>query len=152
MTKSHVNSSFISCALHSSIVPFPVVLFTSILNNNFIILNLALSLLVPAYFYPSDNGSLYWDKLADAAMSVQVTAILNPNSGPGNAQDSSYAAKIDQVREIVCISKSRLEESVAWTKCLVKEVKIAKIVEIALSCHRNDDNHKMTKMLSNFLY
>lgn len=52
----------------------------------------ALELLVPAYFYPVDEGVTYWQTLADAAPDVAITAILNPDSGPGAAFDSDYAA------------------------------------------------------------
>ncbi len=52
----------------------------------------ALELLVPAYFYPVDDGVTYWQTLADAAPDVAITAILNPDSGPGAAFDSDYAA------------------------------------------------------------
>ncbi|MFH1814142.1 MAG: spherulation-specific family 4 protein [Pseudomonadota bacterium] len=52
----------------------------------------ALELLVPAYFYPVDDGVAYWQTLAEAAPDVAITAILNPDSGPGAAFDSDYAA------------------------------------------------------------
>ncbi|OYW30515.1 MAG: PEP-CTERM sorting domain-containing protein [Methyloversatilis sp. 12-65-5] len=52
----------------------------------------ALELLVPAYFYPVDEGITYWQALADAAPDVAITAILNPDSGPGAAFDGDYAA------------------------------------------------------------
>lgn len=46
--------------------------------------------LVPAYFYPEGNGLKYWDGLLAAAGSVSVTAIANPNDGPGEAPDPNY--------------------------------------------------------------
>lgn len=52
----------------------------------------ALELLVPAYFYPVDDGITYWETLTQAAPDVAITAILNPDSGPGAAFDSDYAA------------------------------------------------------------
>jgi len=54
------------------------------------------SLLVPAYFYPVAGGG--WDQMATAAKSVPVTAILNPNSGPGAATDPVYASAINKLR------------------------------------------------------
>ncbi len=55
-----------------------------------------LGLLVPAFFYPTSGGP--WDQLASAAAQVPLTAILNPNSGPGSAADANYAAAVDKVR------------------------------------------------------
>ncbi|MDP3288540.1 MAG: spherulation-specific family 4 protein [Methyloversatilis sp.] len=52
----------------------------------------ALELLIPAYFYPVDDGVAYWQTLAEAAPDVAITAILNPDSGPGAAFDGDYAA------------------------------------------------------------
>jgi hypothetical protein len=47
--------------------------------------------LVPAYFYPGGKGLKYWDELLAAAGNVPVTAIANPNDGPGAASDPNYA-------------------------------------------------------------
>lgn len=55
-----------------------------------------LSLMVPAYFYPDPGGD--WERLAVAAKRVPLIAILNPNSGPGNAVDAEYAKAIKAVR------------------------------------------------------
>lgn len=52
----------------------------------------ALERLVPAYFCPADDGVTYRQTLAEAAPDVAITAILNPDSGPGAALDSDYAA------------------------------------------------------------
>jgi hypothetical protein len=52
--------------------------------------------LVPAYFYPVAGSP--WDDLVDAAGTIPVTAILNPASGPGGAQDSNYVAVVDALR------------------------------------------------------
>jgi hypothetical protein len=49
-----------------------------------------LSLLVPAYFYPADNGLKQWDKLIAAADKVPIIAIVNPASGPGKDADNNY--------------------------------------------------------------
>ena len=48
-------------------------------------------MLVPAYFYPLPGSS--WDQLAATAKnmpSVSITAIVNPNSGPGTKVDAQY--------------------------------------------------------------
>ena len=48
-------------------------------------------MLVPAYFYPLPGSS--WDQLATTAKnmpSVSITAIVNPNSGPGTKVDAQY--------------------------------------------------------------
>lgn len=55
----------------------------------------ALELLVPAYFYPADDGAASWQALAAAAPGVGITAILNPDSGPGAALDPSYGSVVD---------------------------------------------------------
>jgi hypothetical protein len=53
-----------------------------------------LGILVPAYFYPTPEPGNLWGKLNVAASQVPLTAILNPNSGPGNAADTSYQAAV----------------------------------------------------------
>jgi hypothetical protein len=57
----------------------------------------AASLLVPAYFYPVAGGG--WDQMAAAAKSVPVTAILNPDSGPGPTADPVYVAAVNKLRD-----------------------------------------------------
>jgi len=47
-----------------------------------------LGIMVPAYFYPSTGG--YWISLNSAASRVPLVAIMNPDSGPGASQDSTY--------------------------------------------------------------
>jgi Spherulation-specific family 4 len=56
----------------------------------------ATELLVPAYFYPSFNPALsYWDEMtAAAAAGAKITAIVNPDNGPGAAFNSDYANAI----------------------------------------------------------
>ena len=55
----------------------------------------ATEILIPAYFYPSFNPSLsYWDEMTAATSQVGVTAIMNPNSGPGAAVNSDYVAAL----------------------------------------------------------
>jgi hypothetical protein len=56
------------------------------------------NLLVPAYFYPS-NDSTYWDDLAAAAKTVGTTIVLNPSTGPGTAVDQNYVSAITKVRD-----------------------------------------------------
>jgi hypothetical protein len=56
----------------------------------------AASLLVPAYFYPVAGGG--WDQMATAAKSVPLTAIVNPDSGPGSSADPIYVAAINKLR------------------------------------------------------
>lgn len=61
---------------------------------------LATALLVPAYFYPSfDPAQSYWDELTAAAASgASVTAIMNPDNGPGSAFNSDYATAVNSFR------------------------------------------------------
>jgi hypothetical protein len=55
-------------------------------------------LLVPAYFYPSFQGS-DWDRMTAAVRSgVPVTAIMNPASGPGTATNSDYVMAVNSFR------------------------------------------------------
>lgn len=60
----------------------------------------ATSLLVPAYFYPSfDPAQNYWNALtAAAAGGAQVTAIMNPDNGPGTTFNSDYEGAISGFR------------------------------------------------------
>ncbi|WP_374340277.1 spherulation-specific family 4 protein [Methyloversatilis sp.] len=58
----------------------------------------ALELLVPAYFYPAGNGAGYWQTLTDSAPGVGITAILNPDSGPGSELDLNYTAVVDDLQ------------------------------------------------------
>ena len=54
-----------------------------------------LQALVPAYFYPVGNP--YWSELDAAASQIGVTAILNPNSGPGNSADPNYVTAVNNL-------------------------------------------------------
>ncbi|MGE0609033.1 MAG: spherulation-specific family 4 protein [Pirellulales bacterium] len=47
-------------------------------------------LLVPAYFYPAGEGLAHWDNLIAAAKQADITAIVNPASGPGEKSDLNY--------------------------------------------------------------
>ncbi|HLK17241.1 MAG TPA: spherulation-specific family 4 protein, partial [Fimbriimonadaceae bacterium] len=55
-------------------------------------------LLVPAYFYPSGSGLNDWARMSAVAPQVDLTAILNPNSGPGASVDPNYVAVDDSLR------------------------------------------------------
>ncbi len=55
-----------------------------------------LRLLVPAYQYPTE-GTL-WSELTEAAARVSVTAILNPDNGPGAVVDPDYVAVVNALR------------------------------------------------------
>ena len=56
------------------------------------------TILVPAYFYPSYLGSP-WDDLTTAASTVPVEAIMNPDSGPGTASNSDYVTAVGNFRQ-----------------------------------------------------
>jgi hypothetical protein len=58
----------------------------------------ALDLLVPAYFYPANTGAASWQALASAAPTVGITAILNPDNGPGATLDSNYASVVSNLK------------------------------------------------------
>lgn len=49
-------------------------------------------LAIPAYFYPSDAGVDYWNRIAKADR-VGI-AVVNPNSGPGSNSESSFTKVI----------------------------------------------------------
>lgn len=53
-------------------------------------------ILVPAYFYPGTGGpggvGDGWAAMDSAASQVPITAILNPNSGPGSSVDPNYVS------------------------------------------------------------
>jgi Spherulation-specific family 4 len=51
-----------------------------------------LRLLVPAYIYPVDEGRKEWLRMIDAASKVEIVAIVNPSSGPGDDRNLDYAA------------------------------------------------------------
>jgi Spherulation-specific family 4 len=57
-----------------------------------------IEILVPAYFYPSFNGSA-WDQLtAQVQLGTPITAIMNPASGPGASANSDYINAINRFR------------------------------------------------------
>ena len=43
-------------------------------------------------FIPSGDGRKEWQRLFDAASKVEIVAIVNPNSGPGDERNADYAA------------------------------------------------------------
>ena len=49
-----------------------------------------LRLLVPAYFYPAGDGLKEWNRLLASAARAPITAIVNPDSGPGKKADENY--------------------------------------------------------------
>jgi hypothetical protein len=51
-----------------------------------------LRMMVPAYIYPDGKGRKEWQRLFEAASKVEITAIVNPSSGPGNEPNLDYAA------------------------------------------------------------
>jgi len=59
----------------------------------------AISILLPAYFYPSsDPNQSFWDEMTAAAGQVDITAIMNPDSGPGLSVNSDYTTAVDAFR------------------------------------------------------
>ena len=61
---------------------------------------LAMDVLVPAYFYPSWNPALsQWDEMtAAAAGGARITAIMNPDNGPGTALNGDYVNAVNSFR------------------------------------------------------
>ncbi len=53
--------------------------------------------LIPSYFYPAGAGN-GWPQLNTAAAQVALTAILNPNSGPGATVDPNYTNAVNSLR------------------------------------------------------
>ena len=59
----------------------------------------AVNILLPAYFYPSsDPNQSFWDEMTAAAGQVGITAIMNPDSGPGSSVNSDYTTAVDVLR------------------------------------------------------
>lgn len=57
-----------------------------------------LTIIVPAYFYPSGQALADWARLVEAAQAVPLEVILNPASGPGRTRDRKYVAVIEPLR------------------------------------------------------
>ncbi|QGZ66085.1 spherulation-specific family 4 protein [Paraburkholderia acidisoli] len=53
-------------------------------------------LVVPSYFDAAKNVA-GWNILTAAALKIPVSAILNPNNGPGTSQDANYVAAIKRL-------------------------------------------------------
>jgi hypothetical protein len=53
-------------------------------------------IVVPAYFYPGTGSP--WTAMTNAADEVDITAIMNPGNGPGNASDSNYVSAVNAFR------------------------------------------------------
>ena len=59
----------------------------------------AVNILLPAYFYPSsDPNQSFWDEMTAAAGQVGITAIMNPDNGPGSSVNSDYTTAVDVFR------------------------------------------------------
>jgi len=59
----------------------------------------AVNILLPAYFYPFSNlNQSFWDEMTAAAGQVGITAIVNPNSGPGTSVNPDYTTAVDAFR------------------------------------------------------
>ncbi len=59
----------------------------------------AVNILLPAYFYPSsDPDQSFWDEMTAAAGQVSITAIMNPDSGPGTSVNYDYTTAVDAFR------------------------------------------------------
>jgi hypothetical protein len=54
-----------------------------------------LQLLVPAYFYPGGPGMSSWQRMMAVASKVQIVAVANPSSGPGEQLDNAYSQIIE---------------------------------------------------------
>jgi hypothetical protein len=58
-----------------------------------------LQMLIPLYIYPDPNDSS-WDKVAAATCHIRVTAIINPDSGPGiGGPDVPYQQGLTKLRQ-----------------------------------------------------
>jgi len=57
-------------------------------------------LMVPAYFDPTGNGATLWTQLTQTAQAgkVNVTAIMNPDNGPGKKSQSDYVSAMKKFR------------------------------------------------------
>jgi hypothetical protein len=56
-------------------------------------------LLVPAYFYPAEQGLKEWNRLIAASARVPIVAIVNPASGPGKQADPNYVKLLKRAGE-----------------------------------------------------
>jgi hypothetical protein len=56
-------------------------------------------LLVPAYFYPAEQGLKEWNRLIASSARVPIVAIVNPASGPGKQADPNYVKLLKRAGE-----------------------------------------------------
>ena len=49
-----------------------------------------LSMLVPAYFYPDEEGMVKWERLFQTSAILPTVAIINPDNGVGQTPDPNY--------------------------------------------------------------
>jgi hypothetical protein len=57
-----------------------------------------LRLLVPAYFYPAEEGLEQWDRLIESPDAGATVVVVNRESGPGKEPDSNYAKVLERAR------------------------------------------------------
>jgi hypothetical protein len=57
-----------------------------------------LRLVVPAYFYPAEEGLEQWDRLIESPGAAVTVVIANRDSGPGTAADPNYARVLVRAR------------------------------------------------------
>lgn len=74
---------------------FPIVLaLSTIVGVPGVVRAGGMGILVPAYFYPGTGGTDGytdgWAEMTAAASQVSITAIFNPDSGPGPSTDANY--------------------------------------------------------------
>jgi hypothetical protein len=58
-----------------------------------------LTLLVPAYFYPSGRGYSDWRRLMEAAREIPIVAIADPDNGPGLKADPLYVETLKKTAD-----------------------------------------------------
>jgi hypothetical protein len=57
-----------------------------------------LRLVVPAYFYPANEGLEYWDRLIESPAAAATVVVVNRDSGPGEAPDPNYTKVLGRAR------------------------------------------------------
>ena len=78
-------------------------------------------IVVPAYFYPAGEGLAAWKQLIASAELTPITAIVNPDSGPGKRLDPAYRelfqlAKSSKVKLIGYVTLSYAERPISAVK------------------------------------
>jgi serine/threonine protein kinase len=58
-----------------------------------------LRLLVPAYFYPADEGLEQWGRLLESPTAAATLVVVNRDSGPGAAADPNYAKVLRRAQD-----------------------------------------------------